>query len=46
MAVVNLKPRKLRGEISEGMLLSAEAADGQVTLVEVPAGLENGSLIG
>lgn len=46
MAVVNLKPRKLRGEISEGMLLSAEAADGQVTLVEVPVGLENGSLIG
>lgn len=46
MAVVNLKPRKLKGEMSEGMLLSAEDADGNVTLVEVPETLANGSLLG
>lgn len=46
MAVVNLKPRKLRGEMSDGMLLSAEDATGKVTLVQVPDALANGSLIG
>lgn len=46
MAVVNLKPRTLRGEVSEGMLLSAESADGDITLIEVPNQLENGSLVG
>ncbi|MFD1430018.1 MULTISPECIES: methionine--tRNA ligase [Lacticaseibacillus] len=46
LAVVNLKPRKLKGEMSEGMLLSAEDNEGKITLVEVPAGLQNGSLIG
>lgn len=46
MAVVNLKPRKLRGEMSDGMLLSAEDATGKVTLVQVPDELANGSLIG
>ncbi|WP_390407813.1 methionine--tRNA ligase [Lacticaseibacillus jixiensis] len=46
MAVVNLKPRKLRGEMSEGMLLSSEDSKGKVTLVIVPNEIENGSLIG
>ncbi|WP_461225567.1 methionine--tRNA ligase [Lacticaseibacillus suihuaensis] len=46
MAVVNLKPRKLRGEMSEGMLLSAEDSEGHITLLTVAADLENGSLIG
>jgi methionyl-tRNA synthetase len=46
MAVVNLKPRKLRGEMSEGMLLSAEDAKGKIELVIVPNELKNGSLIG
>ncbi|WP_423493402.1 methionine--tRNA ligase [Lacticaseibacillus paracasei] len=47
MAVVNLKPRKLKGEMSEGMLLSAESLDGKkITLLEVSENLENGSLVG
>ncbi|MBB1062650.1 methionine--tRNA ligase [Limosilactobacillus fastidiosus] len=36
--VANLKPRKMRGEISQGMLLSAEK-DGNVTVVTVPDSL-------
>ncbi|WP_125705857.1 methionine--tRNA ligase [Lacticaseibacillus daqingensis] len=46
MAVVNLKPRKLKGEMSEGMLLSAEDSQGHITLLAVDQSLENGSLIG
>jgi methionyl-tRNA synthetase len=46
MAVVNLKPRKLRGEMSEGMLLSSEDSQGKIELVIVPSAIENGSLIG
>jgi len=42
--VGNLKPRKMRGEVSQGMLLSAEH-DGQVQLITVPDNLVNGSLI-
>lgn len=45
LAVTNLKPRKLRGELSQGMLLSAEH-NGQVTLAIVPNNLVNGSQIG
>lgn len=45
LAVVNLAPRKLRGEMSEGMLLSSEDNQGHVTLLEVAASIENGSLI-
>ena len=33
--VANLKPRKMRGELSQGMLLSAEH-DGKVELVTLP----------
>lgn len=45
LAITNLKPRKLRGELSQGMLLSAEH-DGQVELAVVPNNLVNGSQIG
>lgn len=45
LAVTNLKPRKLRGELSQGMLLSAEH-NGQVALAIVPNNLVNGSQIG
>jgi len=41
VVLVNLKPKKIRGEISEGMLLAADA-DGKVVLIspvrEIPAG--------
>lgn len=42
LIVANLKPRKMRGELSQGMLLSAEH-DGKVQLVVVPDDLVNGS---
>ena len=44
MVLVNLHPRKIRGLVSEGMLLCAEDADGKLSLVapekEMPAGAE------
>ena len=44
MVLVNLKPAKLAGVLSEGMLLCAEDADGNLALVtpekEMPAGAE------
>ncbi len=44
MVVVNLKPAKLAGILSEGMLLCAEDADGNLSLMvpekEMPAGAE------
>ncbi|WP_323703427.1 methionine--tRNA ligase [Mammaliicoccus sp. Dog046] len=42
--VTNLKPVKLRGELSEGMILSAEK-DGTLTLVSLPNAIQNGSTI-
>ena len=44
MVLVNLKPAKLAGVLSEGMLLCAEDADGNLSLMvpekEMPAGAE------
>lgn len=44
MVLVNLKPAKLAGVLSEGMLLSAEDADGNLALVapekDMPSGAE------
>ena len=44
MVLVNLKPAKLAGVLSEGMLLCAEDADGVLSLMvpekEMPAGAE------
>ena len=44
MVLVNLKPAKLAGVLSEGMLLCAEDAEGNLALVvpekEMPAGAE------
>lgn len=42
LIVANLKPRKMRGEMSQGMIMSAEH-DGVVTVVTVPDSLVNGS---
>lgn len=41
LIVANLKPRKMRGELSQGMLLSAEK-DGNVQVVTVPDNLVPG----
>ncbi|MGJ9460242.1 methionine--tRNA ligase [Oceanobacillus sp. CF4.6] len=42
--VANLKPRKMRGEISQGMILSAEK-DGKLQVIEAPSEAQNGSEI-
>ncbi|MFC6316152.1 methionine--tRNA ligase [Lapidilactobacillus achengensis] len=46
LAVTNLAPRKIRGEVSNGMLLSSEDSQGQVQLALVGAEHANGALIG
>ncbi|GAX08806.1 methionyl-tRNA synthetase [Secundilactobacillus silagincola] len=43
--VANLKPRKMRGQVSQGMLLSSEDANGKVQLVTVPESIANGSTV-
>ena len=43
--VANLKPRKMRGQISQGMMLSAEDTEGRLKIVEAPKGMPNGSII-
>ncbi|WP_268913910.1 methionine--tRNA ligase [Lentilactobacillus sp. SPB1-3] len=43
--VANLKPRKMKGEVSQGMLLSVEHDNGDVELVTVPEHLPNGSTL-
>lgn len=45
IAVTNLKPREMRGELSQGMLLSAEFGD-QVQLLTVSDNILAGSLVG
>src|SRR5699024_5674331 len=42
--VTNLKPDKIRGRKSEGMILSAEK-DGVLTLVSLPNAIPNGAII-
>ena len=41
--VSNLKPRKLRGVLSEGMLLAADDDDGNVRLVTIHGDISPGS---
>ncbi|MDR1606697.1 MAG: methionine--tRNA ligase [Streptococcaceae bacterium] len=43
--VANLKPRKMMGLVSQGMILSAES-DGNLTLLTVAQDVANGSIIG
>ena len=42
--IANLKPRKMRGQISQGMILSAEK-DGVLQVVFAPEGMPNGSTV-
>ncbi len=44
LVVTNLQPVKLRGEKSEGMILTAEKGS-RLTLIDVPDGIENGSVV-
>ena len=41
--VFNLKPRKMRGLESQGMMLMAEDAEGKPTMVTVPSTVSNGT---
>ncbi|MBL1227734.1 methionine--tRNA ligase [Enterococcus sp. BWB1-3] len=43
--IANLKPRKMRGQISQGMILSAEDKDGKLQVIEAPKDMPNGSII-
>ncbi|MCW1000379.1 hypothetical protein OJ918_10815, partial [Streptococcus anginosus] len=43
--VANLKARKMKGEISQGMILSAEDGD-DLRVIFVDESLPNGSLLG
>ena len=43
--VANLKPAKLRGILSEGMILAAESADGRLSLVQPDQGLAPGATV-
>jgi methionyl-tRNA synthetase/methionyl-tRNA synthetase C-terminal region/beta chain len=44
ICVTNLKPVKLRGELSQGMILAASHGD-QLTLATVPDGMPNGAVV-
>ncbi|OBA05618.1 methionine--tRNA ligase [Paenibacillus polymyxa] len=44
ICVTNLKPVKLRGELSQGMILAASHGD-QLTLATVPDGMPNGAIV-
>ena len=43
--VANLKPRKLRGVMSEGMMLAADDGKGGVKLVTIDGDIEPGSQV-
>ncbi len=43
--VANLKPRPLRGVVSEGMMLAADDGDGSVKLVTIDGTISTGSLV-
>ncbi|MFD2306660.1 methionine--tRNA ligase [Enterococcus termitis] len=43
--VANLKPRKMRGQISQGMILSAESPDGKLQIIDAPKDMPNGASI-
>ncbi|HLS90861.1 MAG TPA: methionine--tRNA ligase subunit beta, partial [Limnochordia bacterium] len=45
VVVANLKPAKLRGEISEGMLLAATDDSGRLSLVTLEHDLPAGSVV-
>jgi methionyl-tRNA synthetase len=45
ICVTNLKPVKLRGEMSEGMILSGEDEKGNLSLATVDSSLPNGSVV-
>lgn len=45
VVVANLKPAKLRGIVSEGMILCASSDEGELKLITVDGELADGSAI-
>ena len=45
IVVKNLKPAKLRGELSQGMLLAASTPDGRLEIVSVSSNIPAGSRV-
>merc|ERR1712228_836628 len=45
VVLANLKPRKMLGFVSQGMVLCATAADGKVRLLEPPTGAQVGERV-
>ena len=45
IVVKNLKPAKLRGELSQGMLLAASTPDGRLEIVSVSENIPAGSRV-
>lgn len=43
--IINLEPRKIRGVMSEGMILMAEQGDGKLSFISPPEELPNGSVV-
>ena len=43
--VANLAPRKMRGVLSQGMVLMAEDEEGKLVFVSPPAGFGNGWVV-
>ena len=46
VAITNLAPRRIAGKESQGMILSAVDDKGQLRLVTVEEGLEDGAILG
>jgi methionyl-tRNA synthetase len=45
LVLINLAPRKLRGILSEGMILMAESPDGKLVFVQPSADIINGAVV-
>ena len=45
MVLINLKPRKMMGYESEGMLLLAEDSDGNLSLMQPDSNIGDGSVV-
>ncbi len=45
IVVVNLKPRKLRGVLSQGMILTAESPEGDLKLLQPMGKVTNGAIV-
>ena len=44
--LANLKPRKIKGIVSQGMILMAQQPDGKMRVVSPEERLDNGATIG